>query len=472
MDTGQQRNIAGPEPEVSAEPSGPYPLSFAQESFVNYYPQLADPRIQHCSAVLKVGGPTDLELLGRALSLLHERHQVLGARYVVGADGRPQMVCDPSIRTELEVVEDITTDDAVRAVLQQANARRFNLQSGPLARVCLVRTGSRAALLAVVLHHSIADAWSVFVFISELRTIYLALLQGSTPALRPLAIQYTDHVRLLRDWVAGREANQLLQEFRAELQGVREPFYLPVDENLATPPHGVRLAPGGTVSAEVLRELTQRAKEQGVTVFSVCLAAYCLALARWSERSDVFVGIIHTGRARPEQFNLIGSLVELWLLRARLTEPMTFPNALQAVERGRRQARKYQALPYWKIVEQLAQVCGAPYLLGVAFNFISSAAAEKVIKDAAAGSAAWDLEVAEGWLGEAEEDMQPESGLKLYFAVRETQRGLEWTAQYNPQMFRRPAIEALCSEVGAILAGAAEEMRSTPAGAMRTPSAS
>jgi hypothetical protein len=433
-----------------------FPLSFAQESFVTYYPMLADPRIQHCATVLRVAGATDRARLKRALTALESRHGVLCARYVRDEAGRTAMVLDSALHVDFEWHERPhgSSDAWESQLLREVHARRFDLESGPLVRLCFISTAAGTGVLLVVMHHSIADAWSVFVFLSELRAIYQALGKGMEPELKPLSLQYTDYVQSLRAWVASDKAHQLMQELRAELLGAAEPFYLPADDCSSQPQTVSRSAPRYRLSAEVSRQLTKRAKEQGVNAFSMCLAAFALALARWSERPEVFVSIIHTGRTRPEQFNLIGSLVELWLMRLHLSVPFAFADALKAVNRARVHGRKYEVLPYWKIREQLASACPDSSRLDVAFNFISSVAAEKTINDADASSADWKLEIDENALGEPEEGMQPESGLKLYFAVWETRRGLEWTAQYNQMLFRRSTIEALCADVGAILSEA------------------
>jgi hypothetical protein len=412
---------------------------------------LADPRIQHCATVLRVTGATDPARLKRALGVLEGRHGVLRARYERDESGRTVMVLDSALHVDFELHERPhgSPDAWESQLLKDVHARRFDLESGPLVRLCFVSTAKDRGVLTVVMHHSIADAWSVFVFVSELRAIYQALGKGVEPGLKPLSLQFTDYVQWLRAWVVSDTAHQLMQDLRAELVGA-DPFYLPADDCSSSPPAVSRSAPRYRLSAEVSRQLTKCAKEQGVNVFSMCLAAFGLALARWSGRPEVFVSIIHTGRTRPEQFNLIGSLVELWLMRLNLSMPFEFGDALQAVNKARAHGRKYEVLPYWKIREQLASACPDPSRLDVVFNFISSVSAEKTINDADASGAEWKLEIDESALGEPEEGMQPESGLKLYFAVYETRRGLEWTAQYNQMLFRRSTIEALCADEGTI----------------------
>ena len=70
--------------------------------------------------------------------------------------------------------------------------RSFDLGRLPLLRAALFRLDDEEYFLVLVMHHIIADGWSMSVFRQELAASYDAFCQLITPKLPDLAIQYTD----------------------------------------------------------------------------------------------------------------------------------------------------------------------------------------------------------------------------------------------------------------------------------------
>ena len=68
----------------------------------------------------------------------------------------------------------------------------FNLTHGPLFRVTLLRLGEQEYVLLLIVHHIIADGWSLGVFFQELATLYTAYTTGQPSPLPELPIQYAD----------------------------------------------------------------------------------------------------------------------------------------------------------------------------------------------------------------------------------------------------------------------------------------
>ena len=67
----------------------------------------------------------------------------------------------------------------------------FDLATGPLVRAALVRLSPDAHVLAVVMHHIVADSWSFRILFHELSADYEAI-SGGGPAAEEPPIQYAD----------------------------------------------------------------------------------------------------------------------------------------------------------------------------------------------------------------------------------------------------------------------------------------
>src|SRR5262249_58550979 len=99
---------------------------------------------------------------------------------------------------------------ATAAALAEAR-RPFDLATGPLLRLALVRLAGDEHVLVVNLHHIAADGWSIGVLVGEMTALYGAFRAGGSSPLRPLPFQYADYAawqraRLLADDGAVLEA--------------------------------------------------------------------------------------------------------------------------------------------------------------------------------------------------------------------------------------------------------------------------
>jgi len=73
--------------------------------------------------------------------------------------------------------------------LAEQDARTpFDLAAGPLLRARLIKLAEDEHLAVLVLHHIIADGWSLGVLVEEMARLYAAYASGQTPALPPLSL--------------------------------------------------------------------------------------------------------------------------------------------------------------------------------------------------------------------------------------------------------------------------------------------
>src|SRR5262249_34401345 len=147
----------------------------------------------------------------------------------------------------------------------------FNLITGPLLHVTLVRPADRArAVVLVSVHHIVADGWSMELLLRELEALY----RGQT--LPPLLLQYADFAVWQRAELNGDRLAALEAHWREELAGVPNVLDIPTDR----PRPAVQRFRGGTtpirVNPGLAKELEPLAQRNGMTVFMLALAAFQL----------------------------------------------------------------------------------------------------------------------------------------------------------------------------------------------------
>ncbi|MFF9984441.1 amino acid adenylation domain-containing protein [Streptomyces erythrochromogenes] len=300
-----------------------------------------------------VTGPLDLVLLQRALDGISARHEALRTTFALHADG-PRQHVHPVLPVPLALTDLRALPEAERAYRsEQLIAKRavepFDLATGPLLRAEAFRLADDRTTLLFVVHHIVWDGWSAELFDHELAELYRASTEQRAPALPALTTQYAD-------W-AEEEAHTSYEEhlahWKQSLDGAPTLLELPADRPRpaersrrgATEPFD--LAPG---TAARVREL---AEQEGVTPYTVQLAAFALLMGRWTGRDDLLVGTPVTTRSRPELADLLGYFVNLLPLRVRLAPDATFRGLLADLQDTAFDAFGYLDVPFDQLVDLL-----------------------------------------------------------------------------------------------------------------------
>jgi amino acid adenylation domain-containing protein len=314
-------------------------LSFGQQRL--WFMAQLDPVSPVYNTVTSVPLPdrgVDLDALQWAVDAMVERHESLRTTFVA-IDGEPFARLNPDTRVAVEL-------DAPPTALAR---RPFDLERGPLLRVCVLRSQK---LLVVCMHHIITDAWSMTIFLQELWLLHAARARGEAVMLPPLPISYADYAVWQRRELSGSRLQVLLEFWCAELAG------LPVLD-LATdrPRPLVPTLQGGSVPVHIPEEVTAGlrllAREQGATLFMAVLAAFSLLLSRYTGQDCVVVGSPVAGRTRSELEGLIGFFVNTIVLRCDLRGEPSFRELLARIKQTAIRAYTHQDLPFEKLVEDL-----------------------------------------------------------------------------------------------------------------------
>ena len=116
----------------------------------------------------RLRGAPDRAALQAALQALVERHEALRTTFAEHPDGGVEQRIAPRLALPLELLDRRGVVQAnLQAELAASVAQPFDLSRGPLLRATLVRAGAEEHVLLLVMHHIIADGWSIAVLLSE-----------------------------------------------------------------------------------------------------------------------------------------------------------------------------------------------------------------------------------------------------------------------------------------------------------------
>ena len=334
------------------------PLSFSQRRLWFLDQLVPGSAFYNVPVAYRLVGDLDVGALEGAFSAVVARHEVLRTSFGARVDalgGQPAQVVGEPWPVVIAVTEAATEQEARDLAAQEAG-RPFDLGSGRLLRVRLVRLGPDDHVLLVTMHHIVCDAWSLGVLLREVSGFYQELAEGGEPSGEALPVQYADFSVWQREWLSGEVLEGQLGYWREQLGGLEEVLELPLDR--VRPPvlsyAGARV--GFTVPAGVAEGLRGLGRECGATLFMVLLAGFDVLVGRWAGREDVAVGSPIAGRNRSEVEGLIGFFVNTLVLRVGLGGEPSFRELVGRVREAALGAYAHQDVPFEALVEDLAPV--------------------------------------------------------------------------------------------------------------------
>ncbi|MFI5343201.1 MAG: amino acid adenylation domain-containing protein [Chlamydiales bacterium] len=427
------------------------PLSFAQQRL--WFLDRLEPgsSFYNISMAICLEGELSVIALKRAFQALLQRHEILRTTFKE-ENGIAYQHISQSANFKLICVDICSfaqeeKDSRLNEKLNQFAASLFDLVQGPLWRVQLIKMGQTKHILALNMHHSISDGWSMGILMNELGILYHAALEGLKGTalqkrLPPLSIQYADYSLWQREYLKeeANEAQAQMHYWMETLQGAPDLISLPLDY----PRPVIQSYQGRCIPFKISKELLDALKalshKQGTTLFMSLLSAFYLLLYRYTGQSDLVVGTPIANRQREEIEGLIGFFVNTLALRATLHDQMNFNDLLEQVKNTTLQGYVHQDIPFERLVESLSlsrSLSHSP-LFQVMFVFQNNAQQDLVLKDLNIASIPIDMTT---------------SKFDLTLSLEETPTGIEGSVEYASDLFKVSTINRLIEHFVQLLKG-------------------
>jgi amino acid adenylation domain-containing protein len=295
---------------------------------------------------LELNGPLDLRALQHALNATVRRHEPL--RTVFSSErGLPVATVRPHAEVPLVVVpaSEAPADGAVvRSGLSVRTAEP------PLMEARLVETAPDRHVLTLLLHHLVADGWSLRALGHEICSYYEQWTRGVTEVPLPQA-SYSRYVSAERQWLTSREGKKTEEYWARRLAGAPPVIDLPLDRPRQASPDFTAAYVLHELTGEETAALAALARELKATPFMVVVAALYAVLRELTGSDDLVVGIDSANRSWPGSEDLIGTFVNQLPLRlAAPRQDLDFRELVELVRRESLSAYEYDRLPFHKIV--------------------------------------------------------------------------------------------------------------------------
>ena len=336
------------------EMNGAHPLSYGQRALW-FLQQLAPTSAAYNIAnAVRIRSEIDIPALRQAFQMLIDRHASLRTTFTTMHGEPVQKVVE---RHEVFFqVEDVSSwsDADIHARLVAESHRPFGLEHGPLLRISLFTSAAREHILLLVVHHIIADLWSLTVLMHELDVLYPAARAGTTSLpLLPLDVSYIDYVRWQTERLASAPGEQLWTYWQQQLAGELPTLNLPTDRPRPPLPTSRGASHTFHLDSALTSQLRALAHAEGTTLYTVLLSAFQTLLHRYTGQDDILVGSPTAGRSHAGLTNLVGYFVNPVVLRADFSAQPTFRAFLSQMRSTVLAALDHQDYPFALLVERL-----------------------------------------------------------------------------------------------------------------------
>lgn len=414
-------------------------LSFSQEHL--WFLQQLDPSDSSYNIIGRVRfmGEANIPKLVNALDQVIRRHETLRTSF--GTEGgKPKQNIHSEVEWTFNVI-DLALEQNQRLefeIVREITHRPFDLETAPLLKVFLLRTTEERELLLIVLHHIVADGWSMGLLLTEVTAFYSAAHQHVEP-LPSLPIQYADYSAWQRNRLQGKALDDGLAFWKRELTDVPQILELPSDH----PRPAVQTHAGDTfhwsidfVQHRALRAFCERGH---FTSFMLYYAVWASLIARLANVEQLVIGVPIANRPHADTESVIGFFVNTLPFVSTFSGNPTFTEFLGRTQTRSLAAQAYQQIPFETIVDALQIERHPAYspLFQVMFSF----------QNAPQGSAqTTELEVV------YENSIGAGSKYDLTLTVAEEGECIGLYLEYNTDLFEQRTIAGIADRYTTLLA--------------------
>lgn len=351
-----------PKDAITRRPDLKQRISFAQRRLWFLHQLNPASAAYNIVTAIRLQGPLDLGVLRACFEEIERRHEVLRTTFLDQGNGPEPCLHDrleiPISVLKLSNLAKTQRETKVRTFTAEQAALPFDLRTGPLLRVSVALLSPQEQVMALAMHHIVADAWSLAVLVNELSTLYAAFAAGLPSPLPALPIQYADYSHW--QWERRNSYQKQLAFWQESLRDA-PPLNLPTDRSRPVRPSFSGGAQSLWLPGALVGRLKALGEQEHATMFMTLLTAFQVLLSRYSGQTDIVVGAPIAGRNRSELEPLIGFFVNSLVLRVRWSSGATFRDVLRQTRSAALQAYANQDVPFDEVVRALQPERGASH---------------------------------------------------------------------------------------------------------------
>lgn len=384
-----------------------YELSFGQRRLWILHQMQDNPIAYNMYEAYAFDENLNLENLQGTLNYLMDRHSAFRTTFI-NQNGKAIQKITSLKHFELifiDLCKETNPDEKALEHIETFKRIPFDLEKGPLARALLIQVSPKSQIFFFVIHHIIADGWSIRIMVQDLLKTYQAFNKKSKiEPLQPLKIEYHDYAQWQHESMNQVRFQNLEKYWLGKFAGV-----LPICEiagDKTRPPVFTFSGSRKTfeINTKLVEQLSSMAYQQNATLFMSLLSSLYVFIYRYTGQQDLIVGTPVSGRSHLDLKSIVGFFVNTLPLRSFIDPSDNFAQLLSKTRTDVLEAFEHQDYPFDLLIDKLKlkrDTSRSPlFNINVAFqNFELNEDANNVMKDLKAKrlpldhhSCKWDLE--------------------------------------------------------------------------------
>jgi hypothetical protein len=280
-------------------------------------------------SAFRVRGTVDPAVLSGALDDVVARHDILRTPVARGTSVAQPPVADPG-PVPLTVLDLSGTPEADRdrrgeELLNELEGGRHPVTELPFLRATLAVFAPDDAVLVLMVHHIVADGWSMGVLMHDVAALYAVRAGQDVPAVRP-ARQYHEFAAAQRESLTDPAVLKAAKYWREQLADA-EMSLIPCDRPFAGKV-AAYAAHRFVLDTELTAAVGRLAKAHRASPFMVFQSAYNILLSELAGTEDVVAASFSAGRGLGDYNDAVGPFLNFVPLRTKLTGCTTFSEVL------------------------------------------------------------------------------------------------------------------------------------------------
>ncbi len=353
-----------------------FPLSYGQHAMVLMQEIAPNSTAYNATAALQLKADLDIDTLQRSLDFQVQRHEALRTEFCrVDGELAQRVLSLQSIPIQMFDVQ-AYDDEAIEKWIDELADIPFDISRGVNFNVYLLdnknpQNAHNRFILLILGHHATIDFIAVEILLSELVTIYYALVEGEEPKLLPTLISYKEYVIAEMQSLEGERGETLWNYWQPQLSTINSVLELPTDYP-RPPMQSFRGAQHEfAIDALLYAAIKKLAMQLRATPFVVVMAAYQILVQRYSKENSIALGIPMGNRAQHRCHKVVGHFTNPIPLIADMSKNPTFAELVADNLEHLKGAMAHQDLPLPYMVNrlQLERDLSRPPLIQTGFSW-------------------------------------------------------------------------------------------------------
>lgn len=317
-------------------------------------------------------GNFDRAIMRQVLQEVTRRHEAL--RSSVDTKQNLQIV-HQEVKLDATLVDFSRVPDAERdgeyhAWLKQQKDCVLELETAPLFKFRFIKFSEQHHNLVIIAHHLVSDGWSLAILVQEIVALYSRRYTGSYQSLMA-PMQFSEYVQLIGDAFDNQQKRARNQQYWLEkYQGYVPTLNLPEDFSRPKNRSFKSFSVHRPISADTLIQLRKIGGQCGSTLFMVFYSAFALVLHRYSQQTDIVIGVPSSGRLVPGTDSIIGYLGAVLPLLSQYQPNESLQDFIRRQKVALLDAYQHEDFSFAELIEALphAYAENRSALLDVVFN--------------------------------------------------------------------------------------------------------